>query len=242
MATQTRIGDITLDLGPSKKIDFGASRALAKFDIPGSAPDYMDMGDEERALKFSGVIDGDGAKSKADAILTLMGKGQEVQFIHGEVSAKVRIKSFNFSYERDTRVRYDIELIRVDIASGANGNSAAVNQVTTVSTTSAPSYNSFGELAGGVTGLLDQVPTSAYQVQQGDNLRSLCTKFYDTPHDWPTLAQMNGLSACNLPADLKQLSLPTSQEALAKAKSLIQTYATDKWPTLKLPTSWEDIA
>ena len=135
-----------------------------------------------------------------------------------------------------------IELIRVDVASGANGNSAAVNQVTTVSTTSAPSYNSFGELAGGVTGLLEQVPTNAYQVQQGDNLRSLCTKFYDTPHDWPTLAQLNGLSACDLPADLKQLSLPTSQEALTKAKSLIQTYATDKWPTLKLPTSWEDIA
>ncbi|WP_425058366.1 hypothetical protein SCACP_30140 [Sporomusa carbonis] len=246
MSQNVNLGDIVIDIPPERKIEFVGPRALAKYDVPGYRPGYQDMGQEERTCRFSGVIDGEGALSKANNIQKLMDKGEEIKFLYGEISVKVLIRRFDFQYYRSDRVRYDIELVQV-----ADLELQPMNQVQAargkVSDRFDPlskltkALNDINNFTSGlnhdvwkVKSIINKViATKNYIVRQGDSLRRISTQLFGTPHKWRSLARLNDLSGPNIPAGLRNLRMPSSMGELLEYERLFDLYVVKKRPAIK---------
>ncbi len=117
------LGDIKIEIPPERNIDFTGLRAMVKYDVPGDRPRYQDMGRDERTVRWNGIFYGDGAYKQALALQKYYDSGANTDdgteksgflFIFGEISCRVLIKSFNYQYYRKDKVRYDIELVRLE--------------------------------------------------------------------------------------------------------------------------------
>ncbi|GMB00222.1 hypothetical protein [Pelosinus sp. IPA-1] len=117
------LGDLKIAIPPENKIDFTGMRAMVKYDVPGDRPRYQDMGRDERTVKWSGIFYGDGAYQQALDLQALydskinIDEGTEksgFQFLFEEISCRVLIKSYSYQYYRRDKIRYDIELVRLE--------------------------------------------------------------------------------------------------------------------------------
>lgn len=117
------LGDIKIEIPPERNIDFTGLRTMVKYDVPGDRPRYQDMGRDERTVRWNGIFYGDGAYKQALSLQKYYDSGTNTDdgteksgflFIFGEISCRVLIKSFNYQYYRKDKVRYDIELVRLE--------------------------------------------------------------------------------------------------------------------------------
>lgn len=117
------LGDITIEIPPERQIDFTGNRAMVKYDVPGDRPHYQDLGREERTVSWNGIFYGEGAFKKAKALQAYYDSGANTDvgdstsgflFRYQQVSCRVLIKSFSYQYQRKDKVRYDIELVRLE--------------------------------------------------------------------------------------------------------------------------------
>lgn len=117
------LGDIKIDIPPERKIDFTGMRTMVKYDVPGDRPRYQDMGRDERTVRWNGIFYGDGAYDQALALQTFYDGGKNVDtgteksgflFLFEDISCRVLIKSYSYQYYRKDKVRYDIELVRLE--------------------------------------------------------------------------------------------------------------------------------
>lgn len=117
------LGDIKIEIPPERNIDFTGLRAMVKYDVPGDRPRYQDMGRDERTVRWNGIFAGNGAYKQALVLQKYYDSGVNTDdgteksgflFIFGEISCRVMIKSFNYQYYRKDKVRYDIELVRLE--------------------------------------------------------------------------------------------------------------------------------
>jgi hypothetical protein len=120
---QVKIGDITIKIPPERKIDFTGLRAQVKYDVPGDRPRYQDMGREERTVTFNGIFVGKDAYKNALALQTYYDSGKNIDtgtqkagflFLFEDISCRVLIKNYAYQYYRADKVRYDIELVRLE--------------------------------------------------------------------------------------------------------------------------------
>ncbi|GMB00927.1 hypothetical protein [Pelosinus sp. IPA-1] len=117
------LGDIKIAIPPERKIDFTGMRTMVKYDVPGDRPRYQDMGRDERTVKWNGIFYGDGAYDQALALQAYYDSGKNIDdgtekggflFLFEDISCRVLIKSYSFQYYRKDKVRYDIELVRLE--------------------------------------------------------------------------------------------------------------------------------
>lgn len=117
------LGNIKIAIAPERHIDFSGLRAMAKYDVPGDRPRYQDMGRDERTVRWNGIFYGDGAYAQALALQSYYDSGANTdtgdasggfRFMFGEISCRVLIKSYSYQYYRQDKVRYDIELVRLE--------------------------------------------------------------------------------------------------------------------------------
>lgn len=117
------LGDITINIPPERSIEFTGLRSMVKYDVPGDRPRYQDMGRDERTVRWNGIFYGEGAYSQALKLQSYYDSGINTddgteksgfRFIFGEITCRVLIKSYNYQYYRKDKVRYDIELVRLE--------------------------------------------------------------------------------------------------------------------------------
>lgn len=128
MAMEIVLGDIKIPIPPERRIDFSGLRAIVRYDVPGYRPKYQDMGREERTVRWNGIfygIDTNG-KTAYDQALALQDyydsdkntdTGDEKSgflFLFDDISCRVLIKSYSYQYYRSDKIRYDIELVRLE--------------------------------------------------------------------------------------------------------------------------------
>lgn len=120
---ETVLGDIKITIPPERKIDFTGLRVMVKYDVPGDRPRYQDMGRDERTVKWNGIFYGDGAYDQALALQAYYDSGKNIDdgteksgflFLFEDISCRVLIKSYSYQYYRKDKVRYDIELLRLE--------------------------------------------------------------------------------------------------------------------------------
>lgn len=117
------LGDVKIAIPPERKIDFTGLRVMVKYDVPGDRPKYQDMGRDERTVRWNGIFYGDGAYSQALALQEYYDSGKNTDdgtdksgflFVFEDISCRVLIKSYSYQYYRTDKVRYDIELVRLE--------------------------------------------------------------------------------------------------------------------------------
>lgn len=117
------LGELKIEIPPERYIDFTGLRAMVKYDVPGDRPRYQDLGREERTVRWNGIFYGEGAYSKALSVQKYYDSGANTDdgteqggflFLFGEISCRVLIKSYSYQYYRQDKVRYDIELVRLE--------------------------------------------------------------------------------------------------------------------------------
>lgn len=218
------IGGITL-IPPEKKIEFVTSRKVARFEVPGYKTEYQDMGQGEQSCSFKGVINEIGALDKARALEELQNKGAEALFIFGPINTKVIIESFNYNWQRDDLVDYEMSLIRVgDITT------SLTYQLTNLVKQS----NIIAEMAkSGASGALQAVATVSKPFVQGDCLRSIAVNISGNADDWQYIAMINRLNSAIVPDDVKTLTLPANVHAMEDLK-LIAEEDLKKLPPLEV--------
>jgi hypothetical protein len=120
---ETVLGDIKITIPPERKIDFSGLRLMVKYDVPGDRPRYQDMGRDERTVRWNGIFYGEGAYDQALALQDYYDSGKNVEdgteksgflFLFEDISCRVLIKSYSYQYYRKDKVRYDIELVRLE--------------------------------------------------------------------------------------------------------------------------------
>jgi phage protein U len=121
--TEIILGEIKIAIPPERKIDFSGMRTLVKYDVPGDRPRYQDMGRDERTVRWSGIFYGDGAYDQALTLQEYYDSGKNIDdgteksgflFMFEDIVCRVLIKSYVYQYYRADKVRYDIELVRLE--------------------------------------------------------------------------------------------------------------------------------
>ncbi|WP_145092429.1 hypothetical protein [Sporomusa sp. KB1] len=122
------LGDIKITIPPERKIDFTGLRVQVKYDVPGDRPRYQDMGREERTVRWNGIFYGTDTNGKiayeqAQALQEYYDSVKNIDtgdeksgflFLFEDISCRVLIKSYSYQYYRADKVRYDIELVRLE--------------------------------------------------------------------------------------------------------------------------------
>lgn len=117
------LGDIKITIPPERKISFTGSRAQTRYDVPGDRSRYQDLGRDERTVRWSGIFYGEGAYDQALALQDYYDSGKNVddgiekggfQFLFEDIACRVLIKNYVYEYYRADKVRYDIELVRLE--------------------------------------------------------------------------------------------------------------------------------
>ncbi len=177
MAEKIILGDFPFDIGPRDQIDYTGPRNIVKLDIPGTAPKYQDMGEDEHTIAWSGVLEGDSAQADCQKIDAIKQAGKEVSYINGKYNKTVRIKEFNHSDIRDDLISYSITLIEMQ--------HQAVKEKTKASTIAATP----------VVNVIAAAPkTTSYTVKKGDTLYGIAQKLLKDGNRWHEIAKDNKIS------------------------------------------------
>lgn len=180
MASKVILGDITFTPGPRRKIRINNPRSIARYDIPGGAPVYQDMGEDETTLAWDGVLAGEEAYRTAVKIESLKDAGQAVQLVVSdfpELSKRVRIRSFAWDVVRQDWVEYSIELV-------AEVPQPKVSQVTVSGTGSRV-------VTRGLPSARSPAPGKVHTVKQGDTLWAMAIKYLGNGNRWREIAKAN---------------------------------------------------
>lgn len=182
IATKVILGGILFSPGPRKKLKFNNPRSIAKLDIPGAAPVYQDMGEDETTLSWDGVLAGDDAYQKAIQIEILKDDGLVVQLVVSdfpELSKKVRIRSFPWELVRQDRVEYSIELV-------AEMPPPGVSEIVVMT----PIQEGGQEVEQSSP---PPPPGKTHTIKQGDTLWALAQSHLGNGSKWREIASANGI-------------------------------------------------
>ena len=182
MASKVMLGDIVISPGPRRKLKFNNPRNIAKIDIPGGAPIYQDMGEDETTLAWDGMLDGDDAYATAIKIEAMKDQGLPVALVipdFPDLCKQVRIRSFPWELIRADRVEYSIDLI------------AEMPPPTVIVTI--PLTGSDQQGSGATTVEAAATSSTSVTVKQGDTLWGLAQKHYGDGSRWREIASANGI-------------------------------------------------
>lgn len=173
------LGDYTFEIGPRNQIDYTGPRSIAKLDIPGTAPKYQDMGEDEHTIVWSGILEGENAQVDCQKIDSIKKAGKEIRFIPDSDNKTVRIKEFNHSDIREDYIVYSITLIEIQ--------RQVIKDRPKSSSTTVP-----GTGGGTVTAIATNYTT--YTVKKGDTLYGIAQKLLKNGNRWPEVAKDNNIS------------------------------------------------
>lgn len=186
MAEKVVLGDFVFELGPRRQIDINSPRSIAKIDIPGKAPDYQDMGEDEHTIGWGGVLSGSDAYEDMLSIEAIKQSGKAVKFIKGRLTKTVRIKDLSFNIVRDEHIEYSINLVviqqeNLEVTAEPDPVTKAEIQQEESSAASEPKPEP------------SPPPQKTYRVVSGDTLWGIAQKNLGNGNRWNEVASINGI-------------------------------------------------
>lgn len=170
---------------PRREIGYTNPRRIATINIPGSVPQYQDMGEEETSISWEGVLDGSGAYQEALALDELKNAGKEISFLaidFPDLPARVRLRRFDYRLIRQDRIEYSIELVSIKDPPRVVGPSSSATSGTS------------GQTSNGSTTALSSSTRKTHKVVPGDTLSAIAIKYYGSHTRWREIASANKIT------------------------------------------------